>query len=127
MPLRFHPEIEGLTHCWVEIEERWTRREVRELMERDDESTIVKFLRSKVTGCHLERGDGQPPVTTTDELITNIDDLDLRLVDFLGTVLIQAAAILRTLGNLSGRLGSPGSAGQRNRTQTPQKQRRQKR
>lgn len=124
MPLRFHPEIEGLTHCWVEIEERWTRREVRELMERDDEATMVKFLRAKVTGCHLERGDGQPPVTTTDELIANLDDLDLRLIDFIGTVLIQAAAILRTLGNLSGRLGSPGSA--KNQTQTPQKQRRRK-
>lgn len=124
MPLRFHPEIEGLTHCWVEIEDRWTRREVRELMERDDEATMVKFLRAKVTGCHLERGDGQPPVTTTDELIANLDDLDLRLIDFIGTVLIQAAAILRTLGNLSGRLGSPGSA--KNQTQTPQKQRRRK-
>lgn len=124
MPLRFHPEIEGLTHCWVEIEERWTRREVRELMERDDEATMVKFLRAKVTGCHLERGDGQSPVTTTDELIANLDDLDLRLIDFIGTVLIQAAAILRTLGNLSGRLGSPGSA--KNQTQTPQKQRRRK-
>lgn len=124
MPLRFHPEIEGLTHCWVEIEERWTRREVRELMERDDEATMVKFLRAKVTGCHLARGDGQPPVTTTDELIANLDDLDLRLIDFIGTVLIQAAAILRTLGNLSGRLGSPGSA--KNQTQTPQKQRRRK-
>lgn len=124
MPLKFHPEIEGLTHCWVEIEERWTRREVRELMDRDDEATMVKFLRAKVTGCHLERGDGQPPVTTTDELIANLDDLDLRLIDFIGTVLIQAAAILRTLGNLSGRLGSPGSA--KNQTQTPQKQRRRK-
>lgn len=124
MPLKFHPEIEGLTHCWVEIEERWTRREVRELMERDDEATMVKFLRAKVTGCHLERGDGQPPVTTTDELIANLDDLDLRLIDFIGTVLIQAAAILRTLGNLSGRLGSPGSA--KNQTQTPKSQRRRK-
>lgn len=126
MPLKFHPEIEGLEHCWVEIDERWTRREVRELMERDDEETIVNFLRKKVTGCHLERGDGQPAVTTTDELIANIDDIDLRLVDFLGTVLIQAAAILRTLGNLSGRLGSPGSAGKKNQTQTPRTQRRRK-
>lgn len=113
MPLKFKPEIEGLEHCFVEISEKWTRAEIRELTSKDDEDTILKYLGAKLQGCHLERGiEGADPITSPEELLSEegLDQLDLRLLDFVGTVLMQAPAILRSLGPLSGRLLSPGSA-----------------
>ncbi len=108
MPLRFTVNIEGLESDWVEVSESWTRGEVK-AVNASDEATLLDYLQRKLTGCHLSRPGGEPltdPAHITEEAL---DELDLRLVDFLGTVLIQATAHLRSLGPLAGRLLSPGS------------------
>ena len=88
MSVRFTCDVDGLAgDNWVDVSERWTRAEFRELMEADAEESLDIFRR-KVTACHL------PPETgdvVTDPLLVNdklLEALDLRVVGFLGAVLV---------------------------------------
>ncbi|MFZ1755037.1 MAG: hypothetical protein WBO46_14950 [Caldilineaceae bacterium] len=108
MAVRFAVDIEGLEEDWVEVSESWTRAEVRGVNEAE-EAALLGYLQRKLTACHLTRP-GQEPLTDPALLDEErMDELDLRLIDFLGTVLIQAAVHLRSLGPLAGRLLLPGS------------------
>lgn len=112
MALRFVPQIDGLEDCYIDVAEAWTRAEVRELAAATDEATMLKYIRAKVTDCRLARPGAEPFVGDGEALSVEdgaiLDTLDLRLIDFVGSVLIQAASALRSLGNLSGRLQSSG-------------------
>ena len=156
MSVKFYPEIEGLEHCFVAVNERWTRREVMELQRnrsaevrddllllqkelnansedealltevnerlrnleermdtarKEDGETLLRFLRAKLDGCNLDRP-GQEPITDPSTLSEDtFEDMDIRLIGFLGSVLIQAIRHLESLGPLAGRLSSPGSDG----------------
>ena len=119
MAVRFDVNIEGLGHCWVEVSESWTRREVHELNDANEEQ-LLAYLQRKLTACHLERP-GQEPLTNPAQIDAEaIDEIDLRLIDFLGTVLVQATAHLRSLGPLAGRLLSNGSGSSTETTTTSQ-------
>lgn len=108
MPVRFAVTVPGLESDWVEVSEVWTRREVKAVLEADEQA-LVGFLQTKLTGCHLTRPGADPLEEPGQIDADSLDELDLRLVDFLGTVLVQATAHLRSLGPLAGRLLSPGS------------------
>ncbi|MCR4303216.1 MAG: hypothetical protein NUV63_03165 [Gallionella sp.] len=107
MPLRYHCSLDGMEENWVEVNPIWTRKEMRELTETQDITVIEAFWARKILACRIETLDGEPvtdPALLTAELAES--SLDARLCDFLGYVLMQAAAHLRTLGPLSGRLSS---------------------
>ena len=106
---RYECGIEGLEANWVDVSDAWTRRESREAMDADEDATL-EILRHKLTGCHLETTLGpidDPALLTVEAL----DEMDVRIVRFLGTVLMQAIRHTASLGNLSGRLSSNGAGG----------------
>jgi len=105
--MRYYCDMDGLGDNWIEVSPSWTRREVREMHEAEGPE-FMDIWRRKVTACHLEKQDGEPitdPSIVTEDVL---DDLDLRLLGFVGGVLSQATLDLRTLGNVSGRLSSNG-------------------
>ena len=80
---------------------------MKELTLTQEIAVIEAFWHKKIVACHIETLDGEPvtdPALLTAELAES--SLDARLCDFLGYVLMQAAAHLRSLGPLSGRLSS---------------------
>lgn len=162
MGIIYEADIEGLEHCYVEVCETWSRREVNVLrrsqveavreelrpLERELQTLAAKeslnteeaerlaeierlarrydeemeaarardgeiffhYWRKKVEACHLERP-GQEPLTDPAELDGEValDDLDMRLIGFVGTVLMLAIRDLQQLGPLAARRRSPGS------------------
>jgi len=109
MTLRYECGIEELSANWVEVSEIWTRREMVELTETQAIEVIEAFWRKKIVACHIVTIDGDAvtdPALLTAELAD--ESLDARLCDFLGYVLMQACAHIRSLGPLSGRLSSGG-------------------
>jgi len=107
MALKYHCEIEGLEANYVEVVEIWTRAELRDLVEAD-ESNMLGWLQLKIEGCRLETVAGRIVEKGSEINEDLLDELDLRLLQFLGTVLLQAGVYLRSLGNLSGRLSLNG-------------------
>lgn len=105
--MRFHCTVPGLENNWVEVDERWTRKELGEMNDATTVEGFVGWLAKKLTACHIETVYGDPitdPATLTPELID--ERVDVRLYDFLGRVLVQAGAALRSIGPFSGRLSS---------------------
>jgi hypothetical protein len=108
--MRLYCDIEGLQDNWVDVADAWTRKEFRQMVESDG-ADFLEMFHAKVTGCHIESGDesiDDPAGITEDAL----DDIDMRLVGFLGSVLVTACVGLRSLGNVSARMSSNGTAPQ---------------
>jgi len=59
--------------------------------------------------CYLERVDGEAITDPADINEESLDQVDIRLVDFLGGSLPRAVEYLRSLGPTSGRLQSNGA------------------
>lgn len=109
MTLHYDCNLEDLAENWVEISEVWTRKEMKSLADTNEIETIRDFWYNKFTGCHIVTLDGTEIVDPRDLTLEIIEEqLDSRLCDFLGYVLMQACAHLRTLGPLSGQLLSDG-------------------
>ncbi|GIV82786.1 MAG: hypothetical protein KatS3mg051_2140 [Anaerolineae bacterium] len=118
MARRYYCDIEGLEENWVEVDERWTRREFDQLFEPEYNEQWLDWLHRKVVACHIRAGDVvlDDPGELTEEALL---DADLRLWGFLGGVLIRAAVDLRNLGNVSGRLWSATSGAAATATKGP--------
>ena len=108
MAVRIECTAEGFEGTWVDVSERWTRREFKEMLESDGAEWLDTFHK-KVTACNIETG-GEPitnPQSVTEDML---DDVDMQVLGFLGTVLLEAVAHLRSLGFMSGRVSSDGNA-----------------
>lgn len=109
MSIRVAPDILDLAESWVDVSERWTRNEFGALQDADGENTLA-MLRRKLDGCHLQLEGGafcDDPSQITDSLL---DSMDLRLIGFLGAAPLKACWHLRSLGFLSARPSSVGTA-----------------
>lgn len=107
-PVRIECTTEGFEGTWVEVSDRWTRREFKELLDSEGDDWLETF-HVKVDACNIET-DGEPitdPAMVTED---TLDDVDMQVLGFLGTVLFEAAAHLRSLGFMSGRISLNGSA-----------------
>lgn len=90
---------------WIELDDRWTLRDHRELDTASGEE-LMALLRRKTRACHLrmETGDvlTEPAALTEDALL----DADSVLIGWLGGVGYHVIGRLRTLGNVSARISS---------------------
>ena len=105
--MRFDCKLTGFENNWIDVEERWTRKEIGLMANTNDPAVLVDWIQRKAKALYIETIDGDPITDPADLTLEVIDEtVDVRLYDFLGTVLIQAVGELRTLGPLSGRLSS---------------------
>lgn len=112
--LKLYCTVPGLEENWIELPERWTLRDQREI-EQADRDAFLDLLRRKVVAIHLITEDGDvldEPAALTEE---RLEGLDVRLDQFLATVMQSAILMQRRLGNFSARPSSNGSG-----TRTPQ-------
>jgi len=93
---------------WVDVSEKWTRAEFRALTKAEG-AEFWRIWNEKVSGCHLETAPkawcDNPAAIDEDSL----DDMDLRLLGFVGAVMVNAGVHLRSLGNARARLSSNGA------------------
>ena len=102
--MRWNCTVDGLTDTWIEIDDRWTRRETEQLDATNDEA-YFDLLRAKTLACHVQVSDGaitDPAGLTLEGLL----DADEAVIGFLGRVLVHTVAQRRFLGNASLRLSS---------------------
>ena len=105
--MRFDCKLDGMGENWVDVSDVWTRKEIATMAAVSTPAALVEWLQRKLTACHIETVEGEAIVSPDALTIEAIDErVDVRLYDFLGTVLIQSVGELRTLGPLSGRLSS---------------------
>lgn len=105
--MRIECDIAGLEANWVDVSDVWTRREFKALVGTDG-GELIEMLHDKITACNIETADGA--ITDPAEITeSSMDDMDLRLVGFIGSVLVTACMRLRELGNVSGRVSSSGT------------------
>ena len=105
MPIRVECSTPGLEENWIEVDEVWTRRELREYMSLKGEPFIALWQR-KVTACHLVTGD--VVVDEPAQVHGLLDELDLRLTRFVTEAVLEATDYLLSLGEVNKRLSLPG-------------------
>jgi hypothetical protein len=108
MPLRYTCDEPGLEENWLDISERWTLRERREFWETGTDEAVLEWARRKVDGCHIVAETGAVLTQGADLTLASLDDVDLRVVGFIGRALVEAVGSLGNLGNASARLSSNG-------------------
>ena len=112
--MKFHCEYEGFTDNWIDVSERWTNAEAKALDAAMDGGwkTYLELLKRKIVGCNLVAGDTVIS-DFSDVTEETIDNLDLIQVGFIGGILQNAVARLKSLGNVSARVSSPQRDGKR--------------
>jgi hypothetical protein len=110
--LKFYCDIEGLNDSWIGMAESWTQRESKEaeLAMGSGWKEYLPVLGKKVEACNIVVGDTviSDFSTVTEEVV---DQMDLRMVGFLGGLLQQTVIRLRALGNANARVLSSANAG----------------
>jgi hypothetical protein len=103
---RYECSAEGFEANWVEVADRWTRREVETIYATAVDQEYVALLQAKTTACHIVLSDGSvidDVQTLTYDLLLDADEI---VLGWLGGVLPAAIARRRILGNASVRLSS---------------------
>ena len=108
MSLRYTCDEPGLDGNWLDISEAWTLRERREFWETASDEAILDWARRKVDACHIVTANGAVIDQGAGLTLTGLDDVDLRVVGFIGRALVEAVASLGNLGNARARLSSNG-------------------
>jgi len=108
MPLRYTCDEPGLDANWLDIAEAWTLRERREFWETATDDAVLDWARRKVGACHIVTATGAVIDQGADLTLTGLDDVDLRVVGFIGRALVEAVGSLGNLGNAHARLSSTG-------------------
>ena len=117
MAIRVECSTPGLEANWVEVDEAWTRSELREYTTRNGDPFIALW-RQKVTACNFVTAAGET-ITDPKEVHERIDDLDLRLIGFITGAPLEATQYLLTLGEMNRRLSSAGSVAATKRVKEP--------
>ena len=107
--MRLECTVAGLEGNWLEIQDRWTRREARALFDALTADEWMPLLQGKVSACHLVNEDGDvlsDPASMTAEWL---EGCDVALVQFLGSALPTAVRERQNLGNFTARLSWPSS------------------
>lgn len=103
--MRIECKEPGFEQNWVEVSDKWTRRETANLYSVSGEEYFA-LLRAKVTACHIVPETGDPIIDPQMIAPDNLMDCDETVHGFLGGALQLAIAERRSIGNLSGRLSS---------------------
>lgn len=105
--MRHECTLPDYTDCWVEVSEKWTRGEERQLAQATDTEWLALWQR-KVLACNLRTVDGEYITAPADVTWDALDTLDVGLAGFVGGVMAYTCRELRYLGNASRRASFTG-------------------
>ena len=103
--MKYYSEIEGYEDCYVDVVDKWTMKELKELTA-SGESEYFELFRRKVSAIYLKDIDGNElrDITKLDDEF--IENLDVIMAGFIGTVLAMHVRQRRSLGGMSVRQSS---------------------
>ena len=103
--MKYYSEIEGYEDCYVDVVDKWTMKELKELTA-SGEQEYFELFRRKVSAILLRDIDGNElrDITKLDDDF--IENLDVVMAGFIGTVLAMHVRQRRSLGGLSVRQSS---------------------
>jgi len=84
--MKYFSEIEGYEDCFVDVVDKWTMKELKELTESDDEQ-YFEIFRRKVTSLLLRDADGVELRDITQFNAEFVENLDVAMAGFIGGVL----------------------------------------
>ena len=110
MPVRFNCDLLDFEQNWVDVADKWTRAEFKQVIDVTDIDGYLDWFRRKVTACNIVLDDGiviTDPATVTEAMF---DNADVRLWGFVSSVIYKAVTHMQNLGNFSARPSSESSA-----------------
>ena len=107
MAIRVECSTPGLEANWIEVDEVWTRKELREFVTLRGAAFLELWVR-KVTACHIELPYGGGIVDDPAAVPAVHDELDVRLLGWLSAAVLLATEHILSLGEASARLSLDG-------------------
>jgi len=107
--MRIELGIDSVGENWLEVDERWTRRETKQMDAASVEEIFTVWFPKKVLGLCLTKADGVQITRVEDLTLDALDDFDQRVYGFLMRALYKAVSDLFLSGTKSVRLSSRGS------------------
>lgn len=97
---KYYSELEGYTDCFIEVSDSWTMREVRELTDGGEEE-YFNFFNSKVTSMFLLDEDRKEFTNPREITKEDLDNFNVSLVGFFGSILSFHVRRRKTLGGVN--------------------------
>lgn len=113
--------VAGYDEVWVEIDPRFTRRDVTTILDAEEDA-LLEQIRRRVTACHIPLEDGTVIDNADDLTGARLEEADLVVIGWLGSLLPTVIGTRRTLGNASVRLSSGSNGNEIAATKTMQSQ-----
>lgn len=110
MGQQYFSELEEYKDCFITVTDKWTVKEMRSLAD-SNEKEYFEIFRNKVEGVFLKDSDGveyRDPAALTEEALENFD---VALAGFVGSILPLHVRKRRNLGGLNVRPSSTSSGG----------------
>lgn len=103
--MKYYSEIEGYEDCFVDVVDKWTMKELKELTASEDKE-YFEIFRRKVTGLLLRDADGVELRDVTQFNEEFVENMDVAMAGFIGGVLPMHVRKRKSLGGLSVRQSS---------------------
>lgn len=108
---KYFSEMEGYEDCFIEVTDRWTVKEMRALAESEEKEYFDLFGR-KVESMLLKDADGKEFTNPREITPTDLENFDVALGGFMGSILPIHVRKRRNLGGMNVRPSSTSKDGQ---------------
>lgn len=109
--MKYYSETEGYEDCYIDVIDKWTMKELKELTASDDDQ-YFEIFRRKVTALLLRDAEGNELRDITKFNKEFVEGMDVAMAGFLGNVLAMHVRQRKSLGGLSVRQSSTTSESQ---------------
>lgn len=100
MSEKYFSQLEGYTDCFIEVSDKWTMKEVRKMTDADGEEYFEMF-NGKVDAMLLRDVEGKEFTNPKTFKPEDLDEFDISMVGFVGSILSTHVAKRKRLGGLS--------------------------
>ncbi len=100
MGTKYFCELEEYADCFVEVSDKWTMKELREMVD-GDETAYFSYINSKVESMLLRDTTGKEFTNPKDFKPEDVNDFDIFVAGFVGSVLPTHVRKRKSLGGMS--------------------------
>jgi hypothetical protein len=97
---KYFSEMEEYKDCFIEVSDKWTMKEVRELTD-GDEKVYFDYFHKKVDTMFLRDEDGKEFTNPHDITTEDLENFNVSLVGFFGSILSLHIRRRKSLGGLN--------------------------
>lgn len=100
MGQQYFSELEGYTDCYITVADKWTVKEMRALAD-SDEKAYFEIFKNKVEGMFLKDSENVEFRNPAELTETALENFDVALAGFVGSILPLHVRKRRNLGGLN--------------------------